>query len=68
MAEALTRSQQALRGKRIADMTEMQLHDWLSACEKMELHVKPAKARRAWKSAAREAEAELQRRATGCEG
>jgi len=27
-------------------MTDAQLHDWLDACTKMELHVKPAKARR----------------------
>jgi hypothetical protein len=63
MAEPLTRSQQSLRGKKITDMTDTELRDWLDACTKMEVHVKPAKARRSWKSGAREAEAELQRRA-----
>ena len=48
-------------------MSDAQLRDWLSACEKMELHVKPAKARRSWKSAGREVEAELQRRANPSE-
>jgi len=44
-------------------MTDAQYRDWLDACEKMELHEKPAKARRSWKSGGLEAEAELQRRA-----
>jgi hypothetical protein len=62
VAEPLTRSQHALRGKKVSDMTDAQLRDWLDACAKMELHVKPPKARRSWKSAALEAEAELQKR------
>jgi hypothetical protein len=62
VADPLTKSQQALRGKKVADMTDAQLRDRLDACAKMELHVKPAKARRSWKSAAREAQAELHRR------
>ncbi len=62
MADPLTKSQQALRGKRVPDMTDAQLRDWLEACAKMELHVKPAKARRSWRSSAQEAEAELQKR------
>ncbi len=64
MAEPLTRSQQSLRGKKIADMTDTELRDWLDACTKMEFHVKPAKARRSWKAGALEAEIELKSRAS----
>jgi hypothetical protein len=61
-APDLTRSQQSLRGKNIRDMTAEELRDWLEACEKMEIHVKPAKARRAWKSSGAAVRAELERR------
>jgi hypothetical protein len=61
-APDLTRSQQSLRGKNVRDMTAEELHDWLDACEKMEIRVKPAKARRSWKSSGAAARAKLERR------
>ena len=60
--EPLTRSQSSLRGKKIRDMTEEELRDWIRACDKMETYVKPAKARRGWKASGIEARAELARR------
>jgi hypothetical protein len=44
-------------------MSEAQLHEWIDACDKMEAWVKPPKARRMWKQAGEEAEAELASRA-----
>ena len=60
--EPLSKSQQTLRGRSVLDMSVEQLRDWLAACSKMELWVKPAKARRAWRLGLREAIAELDRR------
>ena len=62
MAEPLTKSQQSLRGRRIVDMSDAQLRDWIHACEKMENWVKHAKARRKWRLGGVEAEDELERR------
>jgi len=62
MAEPLTKSQQKLRGRKIVDMSNDQLKGWIAACGKMELWVKPAKPRRAWKKSGQEAMAELERR------
>ena len=61
-AADLSRSQQSLRGKKARDMTEDELRDWIEACDKMEVQVKPAKARRGWKSSGAAARAELERR------
>lgn len=60
--EPLTRSQQALRGRKIVDMDDAQLADWIDACNKMEIWVKPAKARRSWKQGRLAAVTELERR------
>jgi hypothetical protein len=54
MSQPLTKSQQLLRGKRVADMNEDELRDWIDACNKMENWVKHKKARRSW-TASREA-------------
>ena len=62
MAEPLTKSQQSLRGRKIVDMTDAQLRDWIEACEKMEVWVGDAKARRGWRLSGIEAENELERR------
>ena len=62
MAMPLSKTQQRLRGRKIADMTDDQLRDWIDACSRMEEWVKPPKARRSWKSAGQEAMAELERR------
>jgi hypothetical protein len=62
MGEPLTKSQQKLRGRKVTDMNIDQLIDWISACDKMELWVKPAKARRSWKEGAQKARCELERR------
>jgi hypothetical protein len=59
----LSKSQESLRGRKRSDMSEAQLHDWIDACNKMEAWVKSAKARRSWKRAREEAEAELASRA-----
>jgi len=58
----LTRSQQALRGRKICDMSIDQLRDWIDACNKMERHVIYNKGRRSWTRSRSEAEAELERR------
>lgn len=62
MAEPLTRSQQQLRGRKISDMTDEQLRDWIDACDKMETWVVAAKARRGWRESGIDAQAELERR------
>jgi hypothetical protein len=62
MAEPLSKSQQSLRGRKIADMTDHQLRDWIQACEKMENWVGHAKARRGWRLSGVQAEKELDRR------
>jgi hypothetical protein len=52
-------SQQRLRGKNVADMTDEQLRDWIDACQRMEKWVKPAKARQGWRLSGEEAESAL---------
>ncbi len=42
----LTKQQQALRGKKVIDMTNAELVLWIDACDLMERTVKPNKARR----------------------
>ncbi|MBA4016738.1 MAG: hypothetical protein C0483_06075 [Pirellula sp.] len=64
----LTRSQEALRGWDVRDMSIEQLRDWIAACEKMEVWVKPAKARRSWKLGFVEATEELASREAIDEG
>jgi hypothetical protein len=63
MRNPLTKSQEALRGRKRADMTTAQLHEWIDACNKMEAWVKPAKARRTWKLAREDALTEIAKRA-----
>ena len=62
MAEPLSKSQQALRGRKLCDMSVEQLKDWIDACDKMELWVGYAKARRGWRKSGIEAENELKKR------
>jgi hypothetical protein len=49
MRNPLSREQEALRGRRITDLTDRELELWLDACERMEHWVRFAKARRTWK-------------------
>ena len=62
MHEPLSKSQQALGGRQLGDMTRDQLADWIDACEKMGRWVKAAKARHGWKKSGQEASLELERR------
>lgn len=64
MPEPLTRSQQSLRGRKVCDMTDDQLRDWIDACEKMERWVDAAKARRDWRLSGIEAQDELDHRSS----
>ena len=64
MSEPLSKSQQRLRGRRINEMTDEQLVDWIDACEKLEMWVGAAKSRRSWRQSGNEAETELERRAS----
>jgi hypothetical protein len=63
MDSPLSASQESLRGRKVKDMTEQQLRDWIDACERMEAwpHTE-RKARRGWKAGRVEAIAELERR------
>jgi len=63
MADPLSKSQTRLRGRKVRDMTDEQLLDWIDACTKMEMFVKPNKARRSWKQGRADAQAEIERRA-----
>lgn len=59
----LTKEQQALRGKKITDMTLHELRIWIEACNRMEKWITGAnKARRSWASSGVEAEEELRKR------
>jgi hypothetical protein len=59
----LSRSQESLRGRKIVDMSAVQLREWIDACVRMEeWKYTPTKARRGWKASRAEAEAELERR------
>jgi hypothetical protein len=49
VAIAFDRLQVQRRGRRLADLTDRELKMWLDACERMELWVRFAKARRTWK-------------------
>ena len=63
MDAPLSNSQQALHGRKVTDMTEAQLRDWIVACERMEAwpHTQK-KARRDWKNGRTETVTELIRR------
>jgi hypothetical protein len=63
MNQPLSITQQALRGRKVTDMTDVQLRDWIDACDQMEawVHI-TAKARRGWKAARVRAVTELARR------
>jgi hypothetical protein len=65
LSQPLSKSQQALRGRKIADMTDAQLVEWIDACQKMEAWPRiEAKGRRGWKDSRLAAELEIERRAT----
>ena len=65
LSQPLSKSQQALRGRKIADMTDAQLVDWIEACQKMETWPRiDGKARRGWKASRAAAELEVERRAS----
>lgn len=61
--QPLSHSQHRLRGRKVVDMSEAQLRDWIDACIKMEEWPRiDGKARRGWKESRIAAEAELARR------
>lgn len=61
--EPLTKSQQNLRGRKVTDMTDSQLLEWVDACDKMERWPHIAnKGRRFWKNGREEAQLEIERR------
>jgi hypothetical protein len=64
LSQPLSKSQQNLRGRKIIDMDDAQLNDWVDACQKMEAwpRIEP-KARRGWKDSRIAAELEIERRA-----
>jgi hypothetical protein len=62
MNDPLTKSQTALRGRDLRDLSAEQLHDWIDACTKMERWVGANRARRTWTRSREEAAAELARR------
>ncbi len=62
MDEPLSKSQQRLRGRKLVEMTDDELLEWIDACEKMERGVSAAKARRSWKQSGQNAHEELKRR------
>ena len=62
MRNPLSKQQETLRGRKLADLTDEQLLDWIDACNKMERWVKVNKARRTWVRSRDDAEAELIRR------
>jgi hypothetical protein len=62
MKNPLSREQEALRGRRLADLTDRQLEIWLDACQRMEHWVAFAKARRTWKRSREAALEELAKR------
>lgn len=68
MRNPLTREQEALRGKRLADLSDRQLELWLDACDRMEHWVQFSKARRTWtrsRQAALEEQAKRRARSAG---
>ena len=63
MSVPLSKSQQALRGRKLVDMSVAQLKDWIAACDAMEVwKFTPSKARRDWKRGREAAVAEHVRR------
>lgn len=64
MPEPLSKSQQRLRGRMLAELSDEQIRDWIDACHKMENWVKASKARRGWRLSGIEAGNELERRAS----
>jgi hypothetical protein len=63
LSQPLSKSQQKLRGRKIVDMSDTQLADWIVACHSMEAWPRiDAKARRGWKASRLEAEGEVERR------
>ncbi|WP_435021548.1 hypothetical protein TA3x_002433 [Tundrisphaera sp. TA3] len=58
----LTKSQMALRGRDLRDLSVEQIRDWIDACTTMERSVKFNKARRSWRQGRSEAFQELIRR------
>jgi hypothetical protein len=61
--QPLSHSQHRLRGRKVRDMSDAQLRDWIDACTKMEHWPRiEAKARRGWKESRQAAETELDRR------
>lgn len=59
----LSKTQESLRGRKIADMSIEQLREWIDACNRMEeWKYTPAKARRGWKASRARAQAELDHR------
>ena len=64
LGQPLTKAQQALRGRKVSDMTDAQLTLWLDACDRMEQWSRIGKkARRGWVQGRAEAQAEMERRA-----
>jgi len=64
--QPLSESQHRLRGRKIAEMDNAQLRNWIDACQKMEQWSGVgAKARRGWKESGIAAQAELERREGG---
>lgn len=62
MKNPLTQEQESLRGRRVEDMTDAQLRLWIDACYKMMVWVRPAKARRSWKTERERGEVEIAKR------
>jgi hypothetical protein len=63
MIEPLSKSQQQLRGRKLMEMSDEQLEDWIDACHKMEKWIRMApKARRSWRISGIEAQSELDQR------
>jgi len=69
MKTPLSKSQEALRGRRIQDMTDAQLREWINACDVMKHWRRtPNKARRGWTASRAEAIAELDKRVERARG
>jgi hypothetical protein len=62
MQGPLSREQEALRGRKLADLTDAQLERWIEACDTMERWVTASKARRSWKESRKKAMAEIAKR------
>ncbi len=62
--DPLTKSQQALRGLALCDMSIAQLRDWIAACEQMDQMANHKKAPRGWQKSRELAVKELESRAS----